>query len=144
MHQEFMRQFSIYGKTWKIVSEKMKDNGVKGKDQLQCRTHGQKYLLSITEIMEKILKNPSLIAKTFDKKMYQKLQRYQDDKRYLFGLYLKDKCQTQPSLDFQTDKARKDFLLSIPGYIKEELNCSRVEIDNLSDVSDEQLISKLM
>ena len=70
----------------------MKENGIKDKDQLQCRTHGQKYLLSIEEIRKNIAADEDIkiIATTFDRKMYQKLQRYQDDKKYLFGLYLKD------------------------------------------------------
>lgn len=40
LHQEFMRQFSIYGKTWKVVSQKMGEKGFDDKDQLKCRTHG--------------------------------------------------------------------------------------------------------
>jgi hypothetical protein len=40
LHYEFMRHFSIYGKTWKVVSAKMAENGITNKDQLQCRTHG--------------------------------------------------------------------------------------------------------
>lgn len=123
LHQEFMRQFSIYGKTWKIVSQNMEESGITDKDQLQCRTHGQKYLLSIEEIRESIHKGAANVASKFDKKMFQKLHRYQDDKRYLFGLYLKDQNkdwkqgQTQPFLKFQTEKAKEGFLKSIPKYI---------------------------
>jgi hypothetical protein len=40
LHQEFLKQFSIYGKTWKVVSQKMFEKGYKCKDQLKCRTHG--------------------------------------------------------------------------------------------------------
>jgi hypothetical protein len=68
----------------------MEENGITDKDQLQCRTHGQKYLLSIEEIRKNIENDPEKVANEFDKKMYQKLQRYQDDKRYLFSLHLKD------------------------------------------------------
>jgi hypothetical protein len=28
LHQEFMRHFQIYGKTWKVVSAKMAENGI--------------------------------------------------------------------------------------------------------------------
>lgn len=34
LHYEFMRHFSVYGKTWKVVSAKMSENGIKNKDQL--------------------------------------------------------------------------------------------------------------
>ena len=40
LHEEFMRHFTVWGKTWKMVSQKMAENGIKNKDQLQCRTHG--------------------------------------------------------------------------------------------------------
>jgi hypothetical protein len=32
LHYEFMRHFSVYGKTWKVVSAKMAENGIKNKD----------------------------------------------------------------------------------------------------------------
>ena len=32
LHQEFMRHFQIYGKTWKVVSAKMAENGIQNKD----------------------------------------------------------------------------------------------------------------
>ena len=32
LHQEFMRHFVIYGKTWKVVSQMMTENGIKDKD----------------------------------------------------------------------------------------------------------------
>lgn len=40
-----------------------------------------------------------------DKKIYQKLQRYEDDKRFLFDLFIKDqlnyaKKDYEPKLDF--------------------------------------------
>jgi hypothetical protein len=54
LHYEFMRHFSVYGKTWKVVSAKMSENGIKNKDQLQCRTHGQKYLIGLGEIVNSI------------------------------------------------------------------------------------------
>ena len=51
LHKIFMRFFSEYGKSWKDVSEQMNkylsevlNNIEDKKDQLQCRTHGQKYL----------------------------------------------------------------------------------------------------
>lgn len=57
-----------------------------------------------------------------DKKVYQKIQRYEDDKRYLHRLYLEDnKNRDDPSakinLDFQSEQARKQFELSIPDYV---------------------------
>jgi hypothetical protein len=105
----------------------MEESGITDKDQLQCRTHGQKYLLSIEEIKENIEKDVSKVATNFDKKMFHKLHRYQDDKRYLFGLYLKDQSkdwkegQRTPYLKFQTEKAKEGFLNSIPTYLKDEL-----------------------
>jgi len=54
LHEEFMRHFTVWGKTWKMVSQKMAENGILDKDQLQCRTHGQKYLLSLEEIERSI------------------------------------------------------------------------------------------
>jgi hypothetical protein len=99
LHQEFMQQFSMYGKTWKIVSQKMAENGVRDKDQLQCRTHGQKYLLQIDEIKKNINQGSSNLAKDFDKKMYQKLQKYQEDRKYLYKMHLKGKeDKTRPLL----------------------------------------------
>ena len=56
LHEEFMRHFTVWGKTWKMVSQKMTENGITNKDQLQCRTHGQKYLLSLEEIEKTIKK----------------------------------------------------------------------------------------
>jgi hypothetical protein len=32
LHEEFMRHFSVYGKTWKVVSAKMAENGIKNKN----------------------------------------------------------------------------------------------------------------
>ena len=57
-----------------------------------------------------------------DKKVYQKIQRYEDDKRYLHRLYLEDnKNRDDPNakinLDFQSEQARKQFELSIPDYV---------------------------
>ena len=86
LHQEFMRHFQIYGKTWKVVSAKMAENGILNKDQLQCRTHGQKYLLSLQEIQRNIEENQGQM----DKKIYQKMIRYEEDKRYLYQKYLED------------------------------------------------------
>ena len=56
---------------------------------MQCRTHGQKYLLSLADI-HKNLSKKEVGAKQLDKKIFQRIQRYEDDKRYLFNLYLKD------------------------------------------------------
>tara|TARA_B110000305_G_C18846994_1_gene362755 strand:+ start:82 stop:387 length:306 start_codon:yes stop_codon:yes gene_type:complete len=84
-----MRHFSIYGKTWKVVSQKMAENGIHGKDQLQCRTHGQKYLVGLEEI-RKSIENADKSSGAMDKKIYQKLQKYEDDKRYLNSIYLQD------------------------------------------------------
>lgn len=57
-----------------------------------------------------------------DKKIFQKLTKYEDDKRMLYGLYLKD--QANPSdedinLDFQSDNSKHMFVQSIPEYIKD-------------------------
>ena len=106
-----MRHFSVYGKTWKIVSQNMCDNGIKDKDQLQCRTHGQKYLLSLEEIRKTIAEGDSELCKSFDKKIYQKLQRYEDDKRYLYQLFLQDQitnpAKGQIHLEFQSEVAKQ-------------------------------------
>jgi len=44
LHSTFLRFFSIFGKTWKVISEKMNsafpNESLKHKNQLQCRTHG--------------------------------------------------------------------------------------------------------
>ena len=101
----------------------MVQNGIKNKDQLQCRTHGQKYLLSLEEIERSISKFLSDKTKAqgnhgasnpeyqqLDKKMYPKLQRYEDDKRFLYKIYLSDQS-TRPNqskshklnLDFQDE-----------------------------------------
>jgi cupin superfamily acireductone dioxygenase involved in methionine salvage len=32
LHQEFMIHFSVFGKTWKVVSSMMYENGIKDKD----------------------------------------------------------------------------------------------------------------
>lgn len=105
LHQEFMRHFQVYGKTWKVVSSKMAENGIRNKDQLQCRTHGQKYLLSLSEIQRNIADSTGQM----DKKIYQKMQRYEDDKRFLYQNLLED---LQPknkkpflNLDFQSAEA---------------------------------------
>lgn len=60
-----------------------------------------------------------------DKKIYQKLQRYEDDKRNLYSLYIDDQLnQSKPQyelrLDFQSDDAQKLFEKSIPECIKHE------------------------
>ena len=76
LHDEFMRHFSVYGKTWKVVSAKMDENGIKNKNQLQCRTHGQKYLIGLQEIVDSIEDTTSKKGKgghPMDKKIYQKL-----------------------------------------------------------------------
>ena len=89
LHDEFMRHFTVWGKTWKIVSQKMIENGISDKDQLQCRTHGQKYLLSLADIHKNLTKK-DFAGKQLDKKIFQRIQRYEDDKRYLFNQFLKD------------------------------------------------------
>ena len=60
-----------------------------------------------------------------DKKIYQKLQRYEDDKRNLYELYLKDLLNQSKEnytlqLDFQSDEAQKLFEMSVPECIKHE------------------------
>ena len=96
----------------------MYENGYKNKDQLQCRTHGQKYLLGIEEIREKIEKKKQ--NEKLDQKFYQKLQKYHDDKRYLYGLYLEDKKNPEDTkLEFQSDQAEKMFMDTIPKYIQQ-------------------------
>lgn len=103
-----MRHFSVYGKTWKVVSAKMAENGIKNKNQLQCRTHGQKYLIGLQEIVDSIedtMNKKGKGGQPMDKKIYQKLQRYEDDKRFLFDLFIKDqlnyaKKDYEPKLDF--------------------------------------------
>lgn len=60
-----------------------------------------------------------------DKKIYQKLQRYEDDKRFLFDLFIKDqlnyaKKDYEPKLDFQSVEAQDLFEKSIPECIKQE------------------------
>jgi hypothetical protein len=66
----------------------MSENGIKDKDQLQCRTHGQKYLLGLEEILTTIKQSGN--SGNFDKKMYQKLQKYEEDKRFLYSLLSED------------------------------------------------------
>tara|TARA_B110000285_G_C15048643_1_gene575761 strand:- start:238 stop:516 length:279 start_codon:yes stop_codon:yes gene_type:complete len=60
-----------------------------------------------------------------DKKIYQKLQRYEDDKRYLYNLFIKDQLNLSkedyvPQLDFQSDDAQTLFEKSVPDSIKRE------------------------
>jgi hypothetical protein len=65
-----MKHFTVWGKTWKVVSKKMSDNGITTKDQLQCRTHGQKYLLSLEEIQNSLKKS---FESSIDKKISLKI-----------------------------------------------------------------------
>ena len=54
----------------------MAENGIKNKDQLQCRTHGQKYLLSLEEIeksITKLLNDKNQNNEPLDKKIYPKI-----------------------------------------------------------------------
>ena len=95
LHEEFMRHFTVWGKTWKMVSQKMTENGITNKDQLQCRTHGQKYLLSLEEIektIKKQMEGKTKQQEPLDKKIYQKIQRYEEDKRYLLKIYNQDQA----------------------------------------------------
>jgi hypothetical protein len=60
-----------------------------------------------------------------DKKVYQKIQRYEDDKRFLHKLYLEDnKNSNDPdskiNLEFQSDQARIQFEKSIPDYVLQD------------------------
>lgn len=60
-----------------------------------------------------------------DKKIYQKLQRYEDDKRFLFKLFINDQLNMakenySPKLDFQSDQAQDLFEKSVPECIKRE------------------------
>ena len=99
----------------------MVENGITDKDQLQCRTHGQKYLLSLADIHKNLEGYISGKITSLDKKIYQKIQRYEDDKRYLYNLYLKDQALTgdKPKiLAFQDDASEGMFWRSIPGYIR--------------------------
>jgi hypothetical protein len=79
--------------------------------------------------------------------MYQKLQRYQDDKKYLYGLHLKDlnkewpiddKDFKRPYLDFQNENARAGFLRSIPDYIKDDFASYEDDHDQKSELSEQQ------
>lgn len=60
-----------------------------------------------------------------DKKIYQKMIRYEEDKRYLYQKYLQDKnrkvaCdRSDLNLEFQSIQAQKQFELSLPRYITE-------------------------
>lgn len=53
----------------------MAENGVEDKDQLQCRTHGQKYMLQIVAIAKSIADSETgaKMVADIDKKMFQKL-----------------------------------------------------------------------
>ena len=77
-----------------------------------------------------------------DKKIYQKLQRYEDDKANLYTLYIQDQLnQSKPhynlKLDFQSDEAQKLFENSIPECIKRQCRQKQPEIlidaDNSAD-----------
>ena len=73
-----------------------------------------------------------------DKKIYQKLQRYEDDKRMLYGLWMEDEKNPEMprKLEFQSDEAKKLFEQSIPECIKTE---ERHKLDfgvDLSEPSD--------
>ena len=60
---------------------------------------------------------------TLDKKIYQKIQRYEDDKRSLYNLYLKDQAAPPDKpkiLAFQDNDSEAMFYASIPGYIRQE------------------------
>ena len=34
LHEEFMKHFSCFGKTWKVISQRLSENGILNKDQL--------------------------------------------------------------------------------------------------------------
>ena len=55
-----------------------------------------------------------------DKKIYQKIIRYEEDKRFLYQKFLEDKTKKSGkiNLEFQSDLAKKHFELSLPPYIK--------------------------
>ena len=60
-----------------------------------------------------------------DKKVYQKIQRYEDDKRFLHKLYLEDNKNrddqhSKINLEFQSDQARIQFEKSIPDYVLQD------------------------
>ena len=149
LHQEFMRHFSVFGKTWKVVSQRMAENGIKNKDQLQCRTHGQKYLLGLEEIKKTIEQDGKEVSTNFDKKIYQKLQRYEDDKRYLYSMFLQDEQKTAKkiNLNFQNEESRKRFLMTVPEYIVDETqgNGSKppTPTSSKSNIGNEQFLQKL-
>lgn len=61
-----------------------------------------------------------------DKKIFQKLTKYEDDKRFLEKLYRDDvakgKCEEEKSLQFQSEESCRLFELSIPLYIKQGIS----------------------
>ena len=62
------------------------------------------------------------------------MTRYEDDKKYLYKLYLKDKAQGEPtSLLFQSEKGEAMFLSSIPPFIEREI--SQGQRDHISEGS---------
>jgi len=81
-----------------------------------------------------------------DKKIYQKIQRYEDDKRYLHRLYLEDnKVRDQPDsplhLEFQSEQARIQFEKSIPDYVLQDEEMKQKNEGNIfyCESNDEQM-----
>jgi|LakMenE01Jun11ns_1017448.scaffolds.fasta_scaffold9186652_1 hypothetical protein len=74
-HFKFVANFHTFGRSWKLISQIQS-----GRDPLQCRTHGQKYLMSLQHLgkeIAKVLKGEANPQNTF----CQKISRYEHERR---------------------------------------------------------------
>ena len=103
----------------------MCDKCSSNKDQLQCRTHGQKYLLGIAEIINEIKASTARKdqAKTmfYKKSSYHKMIKSVEDKKFLFSLFLRDQNSKATlenrELAFQDARSQNLFMATIPEFI---------------------------
>lgn len=90
------------------------------KNQLQCRSHGQKYIKALKDLLSQV----SIQNKRPDSEVKEQIEKHLENKRYLFDLYKQDHgSNSQLNFNFEDPEVEAMFLKSIPNCVKEEKHC---------------------
>ena len=103
-HLLFILNFHTFKRQWKQISDHQQ-----GRDATKCRTHGQKYLLSLQSIKQEVEKILQGKAPTSD--FLVKLMKYETERRQLLKVH---------SLGIEDVNGRKLEAAFMPKYLLDE------------------------
>ena len=117
-HLFFIEKFQRYGRSWKYISCHLQ-----GRDALQCRTHGQKYLKALESLkfeIETVLQG----QKSVDGALCQRITKYEKERNHLLKTMIDplkiQSLKLSQSGDLETitnDRNLLGLLKNIPPYL---------------------------